>query len=371
MKKKIAKSFLRCCVAVLLSIQAMAFSDVSQGAWYADAVRYVEKIGLMGGIGDDRFDPNGTVSRGMLVTVLFRMDGASAAGSETPFSDVKKGSYYEDAVAWAAANGIVIGYSSTRFGPDDNITREQFATILYRYANYDGGAGESEGDLSRYSDYSKISAYAIPAMKWANESGLIEGTSSTTLAPGKTTTRAQMAAIIMRYLKMQPDDSDDSQDGQRGQQVNDSQSASTEKESISKDSQPQLIVSSTEAEKGKKAAVRVIVENNPGILGMTFSVSYDSEALTLTNTENGDALNGILTFMPARNLKSGSNFVWYGTEVDPTQIKDGCVLELFFDVKGTAEGTYPVKITASKGNIIDTNLQPVDILVTNGVITIE
>lgn len=169
--------------ALLISpaLSADAFRDVSRTQWYYDAVNYVVENKYMNGIDAHTFAPEVPVTRGVLVTVLYRMDGTPGGYSRTSFSDVKRGSYYEAAVAWASANGIVTGYSSTKFGPNDPVTREQFAAILYRYAGYKGVDEPSNAKLSQYDDYPQISAYAIPAMRWANENGFLTGTSQTTL----------------------------------------------------------------------------------------------------------------------------------------------------------------------------------------------
>lgn len=369
MRKRITAVFLAgCLVLALFSVQALAFSDVPRGAWYADAVRYVEENVLMGGTGNDRFDPNGTVSRGMLVTILYRMDGAPGGYTRTSFADVKRGSYYEAAVAWASANGIVTGYGSTRFAPDAPVTREQFAAILYRYADYKGAAEPSYTGLSQYDDYPQISAYAISAMRWANENGLITGTSQTTLSPKGTTTRAQTAAIIMRYLQWQTDGLSEEESAQP---EDESPVKRPEQNKPASSDSPEIVVGSVAVNRGKQVVVDVNLANNPGILGMTLSVSYDSRALTLTAAESGDALDGVLTFMPAKNLKNGCSFVWYGTALASSQIKDGCILRLTFEADAAASGTYPVVVTASKDDIIDANLNAVIAQITNGTVTVK
>ena len=367
MKRRSAFGLVLCgIVMMLLSVPTMAFSDVPSDAWYAEEVRFVADNGLMGGTGANRFEPDGTVSRGMLVTIIFRMDGASAGSPKASFLDVQEGSYYEDAVAWAVANGIVSGYSSTKFGPNDSVTREQFATILYRYASYKGTVSLSNGNLRKYTDSTDISTYAIPAMIWANENGLITGTSATTLSPKGTTTRAQTAAIMMRYLQARADQPDDDPTTSN---KDDEHPKETETNDNTATTQPEIKVCSVTANKGEQVTIDVNVMNNPGILGMTLSISYDNSALTLIGIENGDALKDVLTFIPAKNLKSGSTFVWYGTEVNSSQIKDGCVLRLSFEIAPNANGVYPIVVTASKNDIVGTDLNPVNIMITNGTIT--
>lgn len=179
---------------------ALPFMDVSEGAWYEEAVRYVYQNGMMSGTGSTAFSPNSTTTRAMIVAILHRMENEpSAAASD--FTDVSSSSYYADAVAWSAANGIVYGTTDTTFAPDTAITREQLATILYRYAQFKGYDVTASTNLNVYADASQISSYAVTAMQWANAEGLILGNSSTTLNPLGQATRAEVAAILMRFCE--------------------------------------------------------------------------------------------------------------------------------------------------------------------------
>lgn len=178
-----------------------AFVDVADSDWYADAVQYVFANGLMAGTSDTTFSPNATTTRAMIVTILYRLEGTPAVTGTTAFTDVAAGQYYADAVAWAAQNGIVSGTSATTFSPDGVITREQMAAILYRYAQYKGYDVTAKADLSVFTDAAQVSTYATDAMAWANASGLISGTSATTLSPAGSATRAQVATILMRFCE--------------------------------------------------------------------------------------------------------------------------------------------------------------------------
>ena len=144
--------------------QGGGFRDVSMGSWYDEAVRYVAQKGLMSGTGQDAFSPDATITRGMLVTILYRLDGAPEVSGTCPFSDVPSGSYYEAAATWAAANGIVSGYDNGCFAPDQAVTREELAAILYRYAQYKGYDLSASADLTGFSDQASISSFARPAM---------------------------------------------------------------------------------------------------------------------------------------------------------------------------------------------------------------
>ena len=177
------------------------FKDVPMDAWYVDAVTYTVQRGLFKGVSETSFDPQGNMTRAMLVTVLHRLEGTPAASGSSGFEDVPSDTWYTDAVAWARESGVVEGYSDTQFGPDDFITREQMATILYRDSERKGQDVSKVVELSRYADEHEISDWARQAMNWANAEGLIIGRSENTLNPEDTATRAEVAMIIMRYCK--------------------------------------------------------------------------------------------------------------------------------------------------------------------------
>ena len=147
------------------------------------------------------FAPNVTTSRAMIVSILHRLEGEPAASGKASFDDVVAGSWYADAVAWAEEHNIVEGYGNGKFGPNDLITREQFAAILYRYANFKGYNTSKSADLSGYADASAISDWALAAMKWANAEKLITGRTATTLVPKGEATRAEAAAILKRFIE--------------------------------------------------------------------------------------------------------------------------------------------------------------------------
>ena len=180
----------------------LPFTDVRGDDWFYDDVAYVYENGLMNGTSATTFSPYISTTRGMIVTILYRMEGKPAVLEACPFTDVKAGAYYERAIVWAAENGIVKGYGNGCFGPDDQITREQMAAILYRYAKYRGldvSVGEDTNILS-YDDALDISEYAVPAMQWACGAQIIQGTDGR-LTPGEKATRAQVAAILHRFCE--------------------------------------------------------------------------------------------------------------------------------------------------------------------------
>ncbi len=179
-----------------------SFGDVARGEYYFDAVEWAAEQGILDGVGGGLFAPHSACTRAQIVTILYRLEGTPAA-SANPFRDVASGSYYEKAVAWAAENGIVNGYGNGLFGPNDRITREQLAAILYRYAQYkklDVSVGEDTNILS-YNDATSISDYAFPAMQWACGAGLLKGANGD-LLPKNTATRAQTATILYRLASL-------------------------------------------------------------------------------------------------------------------------------------------------------------------------
>ena len=188
-------------IAALNPTPNVDFLDVSRTDWFYYDVRYVCENGLMNGTSRNRFSPYGTATRGMLVTILYRMENEPRCFGSAAFSDVKPGAYYEKAVVWASQNNIVSGYTDGTFRPDAPVTREQLASILYRYTLYRGqdvSAGETTS-LTGYGDAQAVSSYALPAMRWACGTGILQGANGK-LNPSGLATRAQLAAMLHRYL---------------------------------------------------------------------------------------------------------------------------------------------------------------------------
>lgn len=177
------------------------FSDVASDAWYSEAASYCRDNGLMAGTGGNALSPDTPMTRGMLVTVLYRLAGSPSLEHENlgyPFADVPGDSWYAGGVCWARLNGVASGYSDSNFGPDDPLTREQLAAVLWRYA----GSPAAEGGAS-FADESDIASWAASAVDWAQESGYVSGVGGNRFDPGGTATRAQVAVILMRYDQAQ------------------------------------------------------------------------------------------------------------------------------------------------------------------------
>ena len=179
----------------------LPYTDVSQSDWFYPYVAFAYERDWMTGTSETTFSPEETTTRAMLVTVLYRLEGKPAVDAASGFSDVSSGSYYADAVAWAKANGIVNGTSETTFSPNEPVTREQTAAILYRYAQYKGYDVEKTADLTAYADAAAIHSYAKNAMSWAVAAGILNGVSSTSLEPTGSATRAQVATVLTRFAQ--------------------------------------------------------------------------------------------------------------------------------------------------------------------------
>ena len=175
------------------------FADVKKGDWFYGAVQHVQEKGLMNGTSNTTFGPHGTSTRGMIVTILYRLENSPAVSGANPFADVAAGKYYIGAAAWAAENKIVSGYGDGKFGPEDSITREQMAMILMNYAKVKGRDVSAKADLSKFTDAASVSGYARDAVAWANAAGLIQGDGAK-LNPGGNAERAQVAAILQRFM---------------------------------------------------------------------------------------------------------------------------------------------------------------------------
>ena len=180
---------------------ANPFTDVSEKDWFYGDVMFVYENGLMLGTSKTLFSPHGTATRGMMATILWRMDGSPAPKGKNSFTDVEAGKWYADAITWTAENGIFAGYGKDKFGPDDPITREQLAAIFYRYADYKGYDLTVKGNLDKFKDADKITDYAKTAMQWAVGSGLMKGKSGNLLDPQGTATRAEIAAMLHRFIE--------------------------------------------------------------------------------------------------------------------------------------------------------------------------
>ena len=177
---------------------------MKEADWFFDGVKFANRNGLFNGTAVDTFSPDDAMTRAMLVTVLWRLDGKTEATKASSFVDVPANEYYTDAVAWAAENGIVNGVDATHFAPNDEVTREQIAAILFRYAENKGVDTSKRADLNAFPDANKVSDYAKDALAWANAEGLVKGSKENGkdyLDPTGSATRAQVATILARYAQ--------------------------------------------------------------------------------------------------------------------------------------------------------------------------
>lgn len=379
------------CTAILTSVSASnPFTDVKDTDWFYNDVEYVRDNKLMSGVSDSEFSPSGITTRGMIVTVLWRLDGSTVeTGKE--FEDVKQGAYYYDAVAWASNNGIVSGYSETTFGPDDTATREQLATIVYRYASYKKYDVSKEAELDKYTDKDQISGYAEKSIKWANANGLITGTSEETISPKNDVQRSQLAAILKRFCvnivdektevtetpkpTNAPTKDEDEKPSSSGN--NGGGSVATPKPTAKPTSTPtptpeapaspvELSVETVEAAPGEEVTVAVNIANNPGLTGMRISVSYGDD-ITLIDSKSGEAVEGLDHTKPGDITANPLNFLWDAVDASGS---DGTILYLTFKVNDDAnEGDCEINLEVL--DLVDADVQDLPSVVTNGAISIS
>lgn len=175
------------------------FTDVPAGSWFESAVQYVSDKGYMAGVGYRQFNPNHTVTRAMIAQILYAAEGKPEFSGASAFDDVSKSDWFYDAVNWAAKNNLVAGYGNRKFGPNNQVTREQLAAILFKYTQFKKFASKTSADLSKFKDYNATSAWAKDAVKWAVANGLISGFENGTIRPKGTATRGQLAVILKAY----------------------------------------------------------------------------------------------------------------------------------------------------------------------------
>ncbi len=369
------------------------FSDVDKTDWFCDDVAYVSQNKLMTGTSKHEFSPNDTATRGMIVTILWRLEG-SPVSTAVEFEDVDANKYYHDAVSWAADNKIVSGYDKNSFGPNDTATREQLAAIMYRYAAYKKYDVKEAAALDQYDDRAQISDYAVDSIRWAVANKILSGTSEKTISPQENVQRCQVAAILKRFCvniagaksdaanDTTPKEDDTVKNDSAKDNTNTSKPdhASDDNDKKSDDSQkndvettyPEIIVDSAEAKAGEEVQVKVFLKNNPGILGMTLTLYYDENKCVLKKAESGAAVNGILDFTTSKELGNGARFLWDGIEISDQDIHDGEILILTFAVKeNAAEGSCPITLKYMEDDIVDNDLTGLSPYVRNGEITIK
>jgi hypothetical protein len=184
---------------VKLVDNAKTFTDVKSTNWYDDAVSFVSARGIMNGTGKDAFSPSVDLNRGMVAVILYNLENNPSQTFQASFTDVAAGKWYSDGIQWAANSGVIEGYGDGLYGPTDTLTREQLATILYRYAEVKGYDTKTNNSLSAFQDGSQTSSWAQEAMEWAVGTGLLSGKGNATLAPKESATRAQVAQIFMNF----------------------------------------------------------------------------------------------------------------------------------------------------------------------------
>lgn len=361
------------------------FTDVSESDWYYNDVKYVLKNNLMNGTDTSLFSPYASATRGMIVTILWRLEGEPLQGN-TAFSDVTKNDYFCNAVAWASENGIVNGYDGKTFAPNDTATREQLAVIMHRYASYKNYDLAKTAELESFKDATLISDYAVESIKWAVANNIISGTSDTSISPKDFVQRCQISAILKRFCSQYKSKNNASvptptaNNSSKGNSGGSSHNSGASKPAPTPTAIPEKIPSDTtisvetvSASHGETVSVDLKLQQNPGILGMMLSLEYDERAMKLVDAANGEAVSDVLSLTTSKELKSGTIFLWDGLDVQADQIKDGTFLTLTFEIFDDAVtgNKYPLTLTYDDGNIIDANLNEVELQIEQGYIEIK
>ncbi len=398
--------------------EKLFYTDVKETNWFFEDVRYVSDRGIMNGMDSNLFSPHTPTSRGMLVTILWRLENKPDAGKTITFSDATKEAFYYPAVCWAAENKIVSGYDEMHFGPEDIVTREQMVTILFRFMTYKGYDCKTTFNLSTFIDENEISEYAIEAVKWACYNEILTGTTDNNISPKEHATRCHVAAVMHRICEnffdrseekkpVEPDAVDvtkkisstdrsetktyksyknntsstneekllgvNGEENKREERTESSEEQSKQ-ETVSQESTvPTIVIKRAEAKVGENLVVEAEIQNNPGILGMTLSIEYDESALRLLSVRSGKAVADVLTFTPSKSLQSGAKMAWDGLDMSPDDAKDGPLLEMEFEVSKNADTkkSYPIVLKYGDGDIVDYDIKEIKPKIINGYVTIE
>lgn len=362
------------------------FGDVRESDWFFEPVQYVVSRGIMNGSGANTFAPREKTTRGMLVTMLYRFEGAPAVSSSCPFQDVAAGKYYRNAVIWAAEHQIVGGLGGGRFAPDNAVTREQLAAILYRYAAFKGYDTQGSAALTGSADRASVGSYAVDAMKWAVAEGLLTGVTATMLQPKGFALRSQVAAILMRFCERftaaqlplpepgaeQPDGQNPENPDNTGNTGNTGKPGGNTGTTTPADT-PEgfaLVVDTVKSAAGDTAQVQISVKDNPGILGGRLSIAFD-RGLMLVDAAAGDAFS-MLTMTKPGLFTSPCQFVWDGEKLEEGDIRDGVILTLTFEVSaeavsGTTQGSY---VTHREDDFFDGDLNKLTLNTVDGGVTV-
>lgn len=368
------------------------FFDITKDDWFYEDVKYTKEKGLMQGTAEDAFSPSAETTRAMLVTILWRLEG-SPEGYIAKFSDVGQDDYFCNSVAWAAANGIVSGYSTNLFAPNGNATREQLVAIIYRYASFKKYDMSKSVPLDAYADKDFVSEYAIEPFGWAVANNIISGTSDDILSPCDYVQRSQFAAVLHRFSTQfgGSETSEPKETGKLGGTTSTftptnktetvknsgssdglSGSSSKKNENTENAEKSTISVDTVTAKPGDTVQVIARVDNNPGILGMILSVYFDDANLTCLSVENGAAFESVLDFTPAKELGNGANVLWDSIDLKDDDVHNGEILVMNFKVSESAPaGNYPISLKYFDDDIVDKNLNSISPQITNGYIVVS
>ena len=334
-------------ISVLLSLSCNVFgdndyTDIDENEWYSDYIRVIVEREIMDGESATIFSPNTPAKRSVIVEALYRIENKPAVVNKSLFDDVNYSDNFYQAVQWASDNAIVNGYGDGRFGPNDEVTREQFVTIVYRYSKYKNISVNKTDDLKHFNDRNKISSFAEIPIKWAVANNIIEGEPGGILNPKGNVLRCQTAAILCRLIN----------EYRLMDNLEDIEDIAIEKQqtSILNSDEPTFIVSSSTAKSGETATVTIALKNNPGIASIGLSVTYD-KALMLKDVIYNTQIGGEFFDKPSVELNP-VKLIW----LSPFENKyeDWVFATLDFYVSNdTTEGKYKISISYDPEDVFD------------------
>ncbi len=373
---------------IILSISCVAddlYSDVPTDAWYKDSVMYTKDNGLMNGVSQTEFAPEVAITRSMAVTVLYRMAGTPKCDFQKAFFDVNENDYYALAVSWAVQKGIASGYGNSMFGSGDAITREQFATMIYRYVKSLGKDVSSKTSLKNFEDVGKVSSYATDALEWACDVSLIKGMTATTLAPQGKTTRAQAATIFMRLDKLIKETIESTQEEalestqeEAFESTQEETLESTQEETTStnpdvtntpphNDKSPSITLEAISNIEKKEIKAVISIKNNTGIASLKLFVEYDTNLLTLQDVCFNDAFGEYVSAPPPFSPPQVLNFINPFEDIS----HNGEFATLTFSVNKSFADKTEISVVLDKTNTFNSNFEFVDFEVLNEKVSIN
>ncbi|MBR0249159.1 MAG: S-layer homology domain-containing protein [Synergistaceae bacterium] len=364
-----------CFIAVLLILENVLiysvsyadgkhnYFDVTGDEWYSDYINYMDEHLIMDGISDTLFSPDAPSKRYVIVEAFYRIDNEPIVSSNSDFIDVKHTDSYYNAVLWASENGIIKGYGDGRFGPNDDVTREQLVSIAYRYCKYKALHIKGQNDLQDFVDKDSVSAFAIESMKWAVANTIIIGEPGKILNPKGNVLRCQTAAILHRLIN----EYELIGNSEIIKVVGTEQANENRNYEAIDDGTPMLIVSSATANRGEVATVTIALKNNPGIASIGLSVAFD-KALVLKDVTYNTQIGGEFFDKPSAELNP-VKLIWLSPFENNYEDWIFATLD-YYVPDDTVKGKYKISISYDPEDIFDLSERNVNIQTISGYISV-